>query len=109
MSESGYNPQGWAAMSKEQRTANRAYQKKRYASLRRQVIQHLGGRCARCGFDDERALQIDHVDGGGNHDVLRRAPIAYLKAVRDRGDGRFQLLCANCNWIKRSEEGEVGP
>ena len=31
--------------------------------LRLQAFQALGGRCARCGFDDVRALQIDHVNG----------------------------------------------
>jgi hypothetical protein len=32
---------------------------------------------------------------------------AYLKGVLADADGRYQLLCANCNWIKRAEENEV--
>ncbi len=34
-------------------------------TLRHEVITFLGGKCIRCGFTDERALQLDHVDGGG--------------------------------------------
>ena len=29
------------------------------------VLSKLGGKCCRCGFDDPRALQIDHVNGDG--------------------------------------------
>lgn len=28
-----------------------------------------------------------------------------LEVVADK-TGKYQLLCANCNWIKRSENGE---
>jgi hypothetical protein len=71
------------------------------------VLLKLGGKCVRCGFSDARALQIDHVNGGGaKEDRGRnggsRGLILYYRVLRDTG-GTFQLLCANCNWIKRSE------
>lgn len=69
------------------------------------------GPCQHCGFNDPRALQIDHVEGGGNKE--RRNLWSRLNthqqylAVRERFiRGELQILCANCNWIKRNERGE---
>jgi hypothetical protein len=74
------------------------------------VIAALGGQCRHCGFADSRALQIDHVEGGGGKE-RRSAPsqIVWLRAVLQSvvaGEHRYQLLCANCNWIKRVEQEE---
>jgi len=84
------------------------YDRERWRRRRRTAINGLGGCCVRCGFDDWRALQVDHIqplmrtskhDGELSRDVIRRI---------ERGDtGNLQLLCANCNWIKRYENDEV--
>lgn len=69
-----------------------------------------GGSCARCGFSDIRALQIDHVRGDGaehRREIGRANIYAWLAKHNYPQDGRFQVLCANCNWIKRAENGEV--
>lgn len=75
----------------------------------------LGGKCKECGFSDERALQIDHISGDGPRDVRygqRGGSTAYYyKRVVEssaRGENRYQLLCANCNWIKRFKQNEHG-
>jgi len=59
------------------------------------------------GFADERALQIDHRAGNGNAErraVNNNAPAIYRRVLRE--PHRYQLLCANCNWIKRAENQE---
>lgn len=70
----------------------------------------LGRNCLRCGFDDIRALQFDHINGDGNKE--RKASkyknhIAYwYKGWADRPEKAkqmLQVLCANCNIIKESE------
>lgn len=71
----------------------------------------LGGACKRCGFADARALQIDHVHGDGFTEKGERRRIGsmggyYKRVVEQAASGRYQLLCANCNWIKRAENGE---
>lgn len=81
------------------------------APMRSRALALFGGRCARCWFADHRALQIDHVAGGGRQDTRSRWSRAYYNRVlrsAEAKDGRYQLLCANCNWIKRYEEGSVG-
>jgi len=74
--------------------------------LRHDTIIALGGVCIKCGFSDERALQIDHVNGGGNAErkVLVNRQAFYHKILDDSTG--YQLLCANCNWIKRCENNE---
>ena len=42
-----------------------------YAEKRLEVIRRLGSKCSRCGFNDERALQIDHIHGGGVQESKR--------------------------------------
>lgn len=76
-----------------------------YQALRLAVIAKLGGACVRCGFGDEMALQVDHVHGGGNRERTGNGGHEkYYRAILRHGDrGMYQVLCANCNWIKRSE------
>lgn len=73
---------------------------------RHELIVALGGVCVRCGFSDERALQVDHVNGGGLEvDGTARAGAHWAKKVL-ANRAEYQLLCANCNMIKRIENEE---
>jgi len=86
---------------------NESYGSKRDKLLRAHAIEKLGGKCTQCGFDDARALQFDHVNSDGKEDRKLGPGQRYMKILRDTGDN-FQLLCANCNWIKKFEKKEVG-
>jgi len=82
------------------------YQKRCVQKQRRLVMALLGKRCKRCGFDDEHALQLDHVAGGGGRELRTLGSYGlYKKVLSCRGEG-YQILCANCNWIKRHENSE---
>ena len=74
-------------------------------SLRQQALKTLGNKCTQCGFTDYRALQIDHITGGGTQERLRIGDLAIHHRII-RGEPGYQLLCANCNWIKRAENDE---
>jgi hypothetical protein len=72
----------------------------------------LGGKCSKCGFQDSRALQIDHVNGDGYVERHKKKIMAttLLKDVINsmiQKEKKYQLLCANCNWIKRVENKEA--
>lgn len=69
------------------------------------VIGHLGGICSKCKFSDIRALQIDHVNGEGIIDRNGKTVEFYKRVIEDK-EGKYQLLCANCNMIKRIENHE---
>ena len=83
---------------------DRGYEKERRA----QIYNILGRKCVQCGFLDERALQVDHINGGGSKErKLYKGNGAYglVRAIKEQPLA-FQILCANCNWIKRAVNGE---
>ena len=78
--------------------------------MKKEIIGLLGGKCVRCDFVDDRALQIDHMDGNGKKDI-KGGGTAYYDKVRKFLAANplqtvYQILCANCNWIKRIENNE---
>ena len=106
---------------KDQRNAERRYQlkdperkraqvRKCYKELKLQLLTHYGNgkcTCVVCGFDDIRALCIDHINNDG---------ASHRKEINSKGGYRtyywlkrhglpsgYQTLCANCNSIKRAE------
>ena len=81
----------------------RADQREYAEQLKHKAISLLGGKCAMCGFSDIRALQIDHIKSVGNK-APRGVPV-YREIVKGKTENR-QVLCANCNWIKRYENKE---
>lgn len=93
------------------RAAYRPGQKKEiYNKMRERALDVLGGpRCGCCGFSDLRALQIDHVAGDGyaKRKKGEHGQRLYASVIKTGGVG-YQVLCANCNWIKKVEEGNTG-
>ena len=86
---------------------DRAGHAKRRAKQRQAIFDLLGRKCMRCGFDDIRALCVDHINGGGTEERTSLAsPHAVYKKVLASGGEGYQILCANCNQIKRYEENE---
>ncbi len=76
------------------------------------ALTHYGAgvyACVRCGFSDPRALSIDHINGSGTRHT-RSEGIHGSKIYRwliKKGFPRgYQTLCMNCQFIKRTENGE---
>ena len=74
---------------------------------RNRALMFFGGRCERCGNNDSRVLQFDHVLGGGVKDLMcgSRNSTQRARAVFQE-PSKYQVLCANCNWIKKFERNE---
>lgn len=73
------------------------------------IIDFFGGKCIKCGFSDIRALQMDHKNGRKYGEQRIGNIDSRYKFVRDFPEEtriKYQLLCANCNWIKRDENNE---
>ena len=83
--------------------------KRTWRKLMAAIYEKFNSRCNKCGFSDRRALQIDHVLGDGNRERRElKNRLRFLRMVLTDTESRYQLLCANCNWIKRYENNE-GP
>jgi hypothetical protein len=82
---------------------------KKQRELRQKILAKYGAICIRCGFSDPRALHIDHVHGNGNIELRQGygGGLSYYYRVLKDDTGRYQLLCANCNAIKRHTDKEA--
>ena len=117
------NPEKWSEIAHaarvkwkvENRDAHREAQRAHRFTLRREIIDLLGGqRCVHCGYDNDwRALQIDHINGDGRTDPHTNAGTGNMWAFRTKlldpgfnswARDRYQVLCANCNRIKQYDE-----
>ncbi len=90
----------------------RNYQMRRIKQMRSEIMDRLNQHaCVLCGFTDIRALQFDHRNGdGAEHRRQAGSGVKYLRSILATSDHRlrtrFQVLCANCNIIKREENNE---
>lgn len=89
--------------------------KKKYARaynlhLKELVIEHYSPTkcCSRCGFDDIRALSLDHINSDGNfwNKKLNMGGMSFYEYVKRNWPKGLQVLCMNCQFIKRYECGE---
>lgn len=86
-------------------------QKARNAGIRQEVVRVLGSKCANpdCRWQNEDGtigctnpviLQVDHVNGGGTKERNALSYPAMYRKILNGATG-YQLLCANCNWLKK--------
>lgn len=89
---------------------NRKYGRAWFKEARRTILYRLGGKCVVCGFDDERALQVDHINGGGLKEMRETNHYRFCKKLltlpEEELKQQYQLLCANHNMIKKVEKKE---
>ena len=81
---------------------------KRVAKQRIEILELLGCKCVKCNFNDDRALAIDHKFGGGTKERETVGGGYYshvLKKIKS-GSNDYQILCFNCNQIKKIENKE---
>lgn len=88
------------------------YQREWRTNLKIDVLTHYGdGRCscAKCGEARLPCLSIDHINGAGtlHRRKLGLIGLAFYSWLRrnDYPDG-YQVLCMNCQFVKRAERGE---
>lgn len=98
------------------RLSNRLYEFNGYLITKHQIVrailvQFLGGKCVKCQFTNLVALQLDHIhgDGGKERQYFKSSSTMYSYYLNHLSEVKQQLqvLCANCNWIKKEQQNEV--
>lgn len=80
--------------------------------LKRKLMDMLGqNECLKCGYSDIRALVFDHIYGGGskeneNQNHRHGIRLEYYIAHPLDAFAKLQVLCHNCNHIKKLENEE---
>jgi len=83
-----------------------SYTGQRQRILRAKVLDLLGDSCKNCGYSDKSILQIDHVKGKRGRKEKTGSQM-YSKILRAKDAQNYQLLCPNCNFIKRHTNSEI--
>lgn len=103
-----------AAMTPEERAAFHAVlnakSKEQRDAVRDAVYLAYGGyRCACCGETERMFLSIDHVNNDGAEHKrtckIRTGEQLYRWLIRNKFPVGFQILCMNCQWGKRNNNG----
>ena len=89
-------------------TNTKTVEQKRLQKIRMDLMNILGGAyCKDCGFNILEALQFDHIFGGGTKErklfASGRAMYYFYIKNPEIAKQRLQVLCANCNFIKRAK------
>lgn len=79
--------------------------KRQYSTFKNKAFKLLGNMCKRCKIKDKRVLQVDHIKGGGTKERKKISSLTLYKKILNKEKG-YQLLCANCNWIKKFNRKE---
>ena len=87
------------------RSKDRDSQRRYWKKIRKQVIDKLGGRCINCGCDNPDALEINHINGGGNEDKRingngKQFYLHILNGTRKTDD--LEMTCIVCNALHRA-------
>lgn len=90
--------------------ADREVSRRWKLKVKLEVFSLYGSRCCQCGFCDVRALQLDHIKGHPDRQrgsYGRGSTGLYVRILKGKiPASSFQLMCANCNSIKRFVNGE---
>jgi hypothetical protein len=71
--------------------------------LREEFFEHYGGCCQCCGESRFEFLTVEHVNGGGRQERKKMSTEHLLRKLKREGypqDGRYTILCFNCNQAK---------
>ncbi len=80
--------------------------------LKMAALAQYGLVCVHCGFDDPRALQIDHIEDNGWEERKKLGGQSnagwnfYRWLKKQNWPEGYQTLCANCNAIKHVEKNK---
>ncbi len=87
------------------RENRRIRDRERKGQHRESILDLYGRMCVKCGYSqDTKALQLDHINSNPRktHRYARSGDNLYVLVLNGKlSKELFQLLCANCNTIKR--------
>lgn len=78
---------------------NQASSMRSRAKLKREVVDHYGGKCSCCGETEITFLSLDHVNNDGAEERRRitSGTNMWYHARKEGYPDRYQVLCFNCN------------
>lgn len=96
----------------EWRQKRKEHQKQMRINLKMNVIGYYSDdrmSCQNCKISDIRLLSIDHINGDGakqKRTYQKGGQQLYRWLIKNSYPEGFQVLCMNCQWLKRFENEE---
>jgi len=87
---------------KENPEKYRKQSRKAKEKIRKKMFEMYGDKCVLCGFQDKRALTLDHINNNGAEErkkIGMRGP--YYRAIKEYLPDEYRILCMNCRFIER--------
>jgi len=83
--------------------------KKRIWDRKMEIINKLGGKCIKCGIDDFRILEINHIDRSKKKRPQNRQ-YNWTRRLKEWNENidNLELLCANCHRLHTWEQMGYG-
>ena len=72
--------------------------------VKAEVLSHYGNNvlaCVKCGYNNPKALSIDHINGGGNEHRRSLKGNIYQWLKQTKFPEGYKTLCMNCQWEKK--------
>ena len=105
----------WRNHEEHGRICSSCYSAIEIREIKKETLSHYSNgkmECKTCGYDKNiNALQLDHIKGGGNmsRKKMGNGGWGYYKKLKESGYPLgYQVLCANCNVIKKEEVDPKG-
>ena len=101
------NMRKWRAENPEKARAHgKKWGKYMRDKQRSQVYDHYGRQCVCCGETNEIFLTLDHINNDGHIErKMHSQGGLYSRIIQEGYPDRFQVLCWNCQWGKRKNNG----
>jgi hypothetical protein len=75
---------------------------KYHTRLKNRILEMYGMTCSVCGFDDRRALTLDHIKNNGAEERRQYGERGvWFKALKEYNPDEYRILCMNCQFIQR--------
>ena len=103
----------WHLYSEETKNKRRSYhrgwQKERSTKVRRRLIDLLGGKCLKCGYDKcPEAMDFHHRDSEQKEDMVSNLLLGRFERALEEAQ-KCDLLCCRCHRELHAEQATLGP
>lgn len=75
--------------------------------IKKDIFNHYGNKCIRCGEKDIRALNLNHKNGNGTQHInslKKKWGTFYIYIKKNNYPLEYNTLCENHNWIEHCEK-----
>lgn len=71
--------------------------------VRAELLEKLGGKCVKCGEDNQEELEFDHIYGRAYEARKLSSSARMARYKREAAANKLRILCGDCNKAERKK------